>query len=319
MTGSPYPRLILAPVRGVTDAVYREAFARCFGGFDGAVAPFLQLRQGHSLRPAELAQVAPARNRALPVVPQVLTHHAPTFAAALRELAEAGHGEVNWNLGCPYPTAAGRGRGAGLLPYPERVDAILAQVLNDAPARVSVKMRLGYHDPDDFLAILEVLNRYPLAEVMLHARTADQMYDGAVDVERAAQALALCRHPFVYNGDIVSAEGFRAAVGRLPGCAGWMVGRGALRNPFLPALIRGAPLPAPAIRREQLLAFHGRLFEGYGQVLSGARHQRDKMMEQWEYLSHAFADSRSVLACLRRSRPADYGAAVDRVFQQALA
>jgi len=319
VSASPCARLILAPIRGVTDAVYREAFARCFGGFDEAVAPFLQLRQEHSLRPAELGQVALDRNRALPVVPQVLTHHAPTFSAALRELGEAGHVEVNWNLGCPYPTVAGRGRGAGLLPHAERVEAILAEVMKAAPVRVSVKMRLGYHDPDEFLAIMDVLNRYPLAVVILHARTADQMYDGAVDVDRAGQALALCRHPFVFNGDIASVEGFRDMAGRLPGTAAWMIGRGALRNPFLPALIKGLPPLSPEARRTQLIKFHGLLFEGYGQVLSGARHQRDKMMEQWEYLSHSFADSQSVLSRIRRSHPGHYRAVVDWVFGQALA
>lgn len=311
--------LILAPIRGVTDVVYREAFAGCFGGFDGAVAPFVPLRQGHSLRPVELQQLAPDRNRGLPVCPQVLTNHPPTFSAALRELREAGHEEVNWNLGCPHPTVAGRGRGAGLLSDPNRIDAILADVLKDAPVRLSVKLRLGYHDPDEFVAVMEVLNRYPLARVILHARTADQMYDGAVDIGRAARALALCRHPFVFNGDITQAAGFSVLRRQLPGTAAWMVGRGALGNPFLPAQLTGAPLLSPGLRRERLITFHGLLFDGYGRILSGARHQRDKMMEQWEYLSRVFADPPSVLARIRRSSYSQYESVMDWVWGQPLA
>ena len=292
-------KLVLAPVRGITDRVYREAFTRCFGGFDYAVAPFLQLRQGHSLRPAELQQVAPDKSGSLPVIPQVLTNHAPTFAAALRELADAGHTEVNWNLGCPYPTAAGRGRGAGLLPQADRIDAILAEVLADAPVRLSVKMRLGYHDPDEFRAVLEVLNRYPLAGVILHARTADQMYEGEVDVGRAGQALALCRHPFTYNGDITSPAGFLDLRRKLPGVTTWMIGRGALRNPFLPSLLKGTPLPPPEHRHTFLNHFRDLLSEGYAQWLNGARHCQDKMRGQWDYLSQAFeVGGKTTTACV---------------------
>lgn len=311
--------LVLAPIRGVTDVIYRNAFARCFGGVDRAVAPFIQLKQGHALRPAELRQVEPSANRLMPVVPQVLTHHAPTLGAALRDLQAAGHAEVNWNLGCPYPTVAGRGRGAGLLPHPDRIDAILAAAMAEAPVRVSVKMRLGRHDPDEFKAVMAVLNRYPLAAVILHARTADQMYAGTVDMQRAGEALALCRHPLVFNGDITSLASFLAARARLPGVAGWMVGRGALRDPWLPARLKGAaPVPV-GTRRLRLVAFHGLLFEGYGQVLSGAAHRHDRMLAQWEYLSHGFAAPQAVLSRLRRSRPYDYEAAVAWAFDQPLA
>jgi tRNA-dihydrouridine synthase B len=308
-------RLILAPVRGVTDVVYRRAWACCFSGFESAVAPFFPLRQGHPLRPVELGQVAPANNRSLRTVPQVLTHHAPTFLAALHELKAAGHDEVNWNLGCPYPTVAGRGRGAGLLPHPERIDAILRDVMRESPVRLSVKMRLGYHDPDEFLAVIEVLNRYPLAEVILHARTADQMYDGTVDVTRAAHAMALCRHPFVYNGDVRSVEVLLELKQRLPGMTGWMIGRGALANPFLPALIQGEPLPPPDVRRQRLITFHTQLFEGYGEWLSGEQHRLDRMKEQWAYLAQAFDDPCAVITRIRRCHPGNYQAAVDRIFQ----
>ena len=307
-------RLILAPIRGVTDVVYRNAFAVCFGGFEGAVAPFFPLRQGHSLRPAELRQIAPENNHSLRAVPQVLTHHAPTFLAALRELKTAGHEAVNWNLGCPYPTVAGRGRGAGLLPDTKRIDAILASVMRDSPVQLSVKMRLGYHDPDEFQAVMEVLNRYPLTEIILHARTADQMYDGEVDITRATQALGLCRHPFVYNGDITNREGLSEIKRQLPGVTAWMIGRGALRNPFLPSLIQGERLPPPDVRRERLVKFHGLLFDGYGRWLSGDQHRLDKMKEHWVYLSYAFSDPRDVFSRIRRSHTGNYQSAVERAF-----
>ena len=313
----PPSQFILAPVRGITDAVYREAFARCFGGFDRAVAPFLQLRQGQPLKAGELRQAALANNQALPVIPQVLTNHAPTFLAALQELQALGHAEVNWNLGCPYPMVAGRARGSGLLPQPERIEAILAEVMEKTPVRISVKMRLGYRNPDEFLAVLEVLNRYPLAEVILHARTASQMYGGEVDIVRAGQCFALCRHPFVYNGDITTPEGFLALRRQLPGVSSWMIGRGALANPFLPALLKGDSLPSAEARHKQLRDFHDRLFEGYTQWLSGPGHLLDKMKEQWTYLSLSFANPKQVFNRIRHCRDLEaYTVAVEQAFVQ---
>ncbi len=312
------PVLQLAPVRGVTDVVYRNAFTACFGGFDSAVAPFFQLRQGHPLREGELRQVALANNSVLRTIPQILTNHAPSFSAASQELCKAGHEEVNWNLGCPYPTTAGRGRGAGLLPEPGRIDAILSEVMAHTPVRVSVKMRLGYHNPDEFLAVLEVLNLYPLAGVTVHARTADQMYEGAVDIERARRALELCRHPFTYNGDITTLSGFMELQQELPGVSGWMIGRGVLANPLLPLQIKGELSPADEDLRSQLIRFHAQLFEGYGQWLSGAQHRQDKMLEQWEYLSKVFADPAAIYARIRHSHAGNYEATVAWAFQQAL-
>jgi tRNA-dihydrouridine synthase len=311
--------LSLAPIRGITDAAYRQAFSRCFGGFDHAVAPFIQLRQGHSLRPGERLQMALENNRELRVIPQVLTNNAATFTAGLRELHELGHDEVNWNLGCPYTTVAGRGRGAGLMPHPDRIDAILDQGLNGCPVRLSVKLRLGYKNPDEYSAVLEVLNRYPLTEVILHPRTASQMYGGAVDVGRASVAQKACKHPFVFNGDINTPGKFCELRRQLPMVERWMIGRGALACPFLPAVLKGASFPAAENRRKQLREFHDLLLEGYRHWLSGPAHLLDKMKEHGEYLALSFAESQAVLARIRDSRNLeDYINAVDWSFEQAL-
>lgn len=326
----PEPTLIMAPIRGITDVVYRNAFARWFGGFDRAIAPFIQPRRGQALRPGELRKLAPDANNALWTIPQVMTNDAQTFARALFELHDAGHVEVNWNLGCPSPTVAGRGRGSGLLPHPGHIDEILTHVLKVTPVQLSVKIRLGYHDPDEHLAVLEVLNRHPLTEVILHARTGDQMYWGVSDVDRAGRALARCRHPFAYNGDINDLEGFRKVRQLLPGAAGWMIGRGALMCPFLPALIKedhacqvagsGPPAsPDAGVRCQRLRGFHDQLVNGYSQWLSGPGHLLDRMKEQWTYLAHSFANPRQVISQINRcAHVGAYTHAVDRVLDQPL-
>ncbi len=312
--------LSLAPIRGITDVAYRQAFACCFGGFDYAIAPFIQLRQGHSLRLGERQQLAVENNRGLRTIPQVLTNNVASFTAGLRELHELGHGEVNWNLGCPYPTVAGRGRGAGLLPHPDRIDAILNQVLNECPVRLSIKMRLGHRNSDEFQAVIEVLNRYPITEVILHSRTAVQMYEGNTDIERARLAQTLCRHPFVFNGDINTLDKFCELRTRFPSLDRWMLGRGALSCPFLPAVIKGSEFPSTERRQRQLREFHDLLLEKYRRSLSGPGHLLDKMKEHWEYLALSFADSKKVNSRIRDSNNLEtYSTAVDWSFRQAMA
>lgn len=311
--------LLLAPILGITDAVYRDAFARCFGGFDRAVAPFIPLRQGQRLRPGELRQVSLENKPVMRAIPQVLTNHPETFTLVLRQLREAGHDEVNWNLGCPYPMVAGRGKGAGLLAHPDRIDNILSKVMNKPPVKLSVKFRLGYENPDEYKAVMDVLNRYPLTEVILHPRTATQMYDGAVDIVRAREVLALCRHPFVYSGDITRLSGLCDLQKQLTGTTAWMIGRGALACPFLPSQLKGIPLPSLDVRRQKLRDFHHQLSEGYSHWLSGPGHFMDKMLEQWEYLSLAFAHPHQLLTRLHHSNADNYDAIVEWVFDQPLA
>jgi len=315
----PSPELVLAPIRGITDCIYRTAFARWFPGFDRAVAPFVQLRRGQPLRPGELRQLVPGNNRAMPVVPQLLTHQAEAFVRALHTLQDLGYDEANWNLGCPSPTVAGRGRGAGLLPHPERIDAILDAVLPQCTVRLSVKLRLGRHDPDELDAVLVVLNRYPLSEVILHPRTADQMYDGSLDIVRTREALSACRHSLVLSGGISTVEEFADLSRSLPQVSAWMIGRGALSFPELPARIKGAPGVDAETFRKTLRGFHEELLENYAEWLSGPGHLLAKMKEHWVYLSACFSAPTDVAARIRRSRhPDDFAAAVEWAFKQPL-
>ncbi|MBT3378152.1 MAG: tRNA-dihydrouridine synthase family protein [Lentisphaerae bacterium] len=314
------PKLVLAPIRGITDCIYRTALQQWFPGFDRAVSPFIQLRRGHSLRPGDVRQLAPENNRVLPVTPQVLTNHAETFTQGLRQLRDLGYAEANWNLGCPSPTVAGRGRGAGLLPHPDRIRAILDAVFSTSTVRLSVKLRLGRHDPSEATAVLAVLNRYPLSEVILHPRTADQLYDGELDIPRTREALSACRHPFVLSGGVSTMEGFTELSKQLPEVSAWMIGRGALSCPSLPARIKGKLSAENGTSREALRGFHDELFAGYSEWLSGPGHLLAKMTEHWVYLSTCFARPKHVFVRIRRSRdPERFRENVEWAFEQPMA
>jgi tRNA-dihydrouridine synthase len=135
--------LILAPLRGFTDAVFRNAFQRHFQGVEMAVAPFVTTVNGTRIKSSHLRDLAPAKNRALPVVPQILGNDADTFICLARTLLDLGYTEINWNLGCPYPMVAKKMRGSGLLPHPDTIERILEKALNGFTGKLSIKTRLG--------------------------------------------------------------------------------------------------------------------------------------------------------------------------------
>lgn len=313
------PELILAPLKGFTDSLFRDLFAAHFGGFDRAVAPFVTACPPERFEEELLRDLLPEGGRSLPVEPQILGAAAEEFLFLYRRLADLGYREVNWNLGCPYRPVMRKGRGAGLLSRPDLVDRFLERVMPDVAGVLSIKMRLGRRSSEEIFALAPILNRYPLRAVILHPRTARQMYGGPPDLAAFERFLACCRHPVVYNGDITDAAGFEALRTRLPRAAAWMVGRGALSDPFLPARVKGLDLPAPETRREIFWSFHDELFARSAERLGtdDPRRLLNRMKGFWTYFADRFAEPaavrrrihhapdlaalRSVLSCLRRA------------------
>lgn len=296
--------LALAPIRGLTDAAFRGAFARHFGGFDEALAPFLAPEHGRMPRPKDIAEVSPANNGSLPTVPQILANDPELFLSTARLLADSGCAQVNWNLGCPYPMVTRRGRGAGMLPHPDRIAAFLDRIVPALTLRLSVKLRVGLHDPGEAGPVLEVLNRYPLCEVIIHPRTADQMYKGHADPDAFERLAPLCRHRLSYNGDIADVDGFRALAARFPFVAGWMIGRGAVSEPMLPRVLRGEAVD-PSDRLERMRRFHDEMLDHYLRVLSGPAHVLDKMTGLWAYWTEAIAGKRKPIKRLCKTTELD--------------
>ena len=232
--------LILAPMQGLTEVLFRRVYEGCFPrAFGKAVSPFLSLTHGDpGGAGVRLDDVLPKNNaHAMPLVPQLLGNDARALTAMANRLADMGYEEVNWNLGCPVKRVAHRKRGSGLLPHPDEIGRILDAALPGMRPRLSVKIRLGYASKEEIFGVAPVLNRYPLASVALHPRIGQQLYGGTVDIEAFGEALPLLRHPVVYNGDIVRAQDYAAIVARFPSVAGVMIGRGVFRNPALPAQI----------------------------------------------------------------------------------
>jgi tRNA-dihydrouridine synthase B len=300
-SGGSHPPMILAPLRGVTDAILRTTFAECFGGVARALAPFITSVRGSKVKAKLLKDLLPERNPRMAVIPQILGKDPEEFVVMAKALFDLGYAVVNWNLGCPYPMVAKKRRGSGLLPYPDRIDRFLDTVLAGIPGRLSIKTRLGRFSAAEMGALMPIFNRYPLSEVIIHPRTGVQMYAGGVDLKRFGECFALCRSPVVYNGDIDSEGTFSTLAERFPGVAGWMLGRGLIANPFLAEEITGALLTAGE-RIERFHRFHDLLVERYGAVLFGPSHLVQRMKGLWQYFHRPFLNGRKVLKKIHKTR-----------------
>ena len=233
--------LILAPMQGLTELLFRKTFSRCYpGAFDMSVSPFLSLTHGN-LKDAgkKVEDVLPELNEgSIPVVPQLLGHEIEGFIDLSNRLFDIGYEEVNWNMGCPMRRVAGKHRGSGILPFPNEVREILDAVVPAMKPQLSVKVRLGYRSSDEIDRIIPILNDYPLRSVTVHPRIGKQMYSGTPDLNRFAEILPLIKHPVIYNGDVNSVYDYQKIRSRFPSVKDVMIGRGALYNPQLPSMIK---------------------------------------------------------------------------------
>jgi tRNA-dihydrouridine synthase len=308
--------LYLAPLRGFTEYIYRNAFSRHFAGFDVAVAPFIPTMSDARLKRKHLKDVLPENNPAMPVIPQIIGNNAADFILLARRLYDLGYESVNWNLGCPFPMVAKKQRGSGLLPHPEKIAAFLEETIPAIPNRLSIKARLGRKKTDEILTLLEIFNRYPLDEIIVHPRTGKQMYDGEPDLDMFEECLKVSTHTMAYNGDINDLDTFIKFSKRFNSVNRWMIGRGALINPFLPAIIKNGKDGA-ADKVEVFREFYEDLFEQYRIEFHGPGHLLDRMKGFWTYFSQSFKDGHKVKKKIHRTPKLDrYLKIVDRFFEE---
>jgi tRNA-dihydrouridine synthase B len=290
----------LAPLRGVTGRTFRNLLCEWFDAPDVAVAPFIPTFAGVKVKPALLADVDPALGQMLAVIPQAIGKDPAQLRVLLRSFKEMGYRRADLNAGCPWPFVCKKGRGSGLMADADAFEMMLAAGCEEMPEGFSVKVRLGLKTPDLLAKRMEIINRYPLREVTIHARTAKQMYEGTVDLERFAEAAALCKHPVVYNGDIKTAADWLRLKARFPQITRWMIGRGLAMNPSLIASLNaGQDLPIDTARLRQFLAAYLAATE---KELSGPASILGRMKELWSYIRFSFRNGESLWRSVRLCR-----------------
>ena len=274
-----------APLQGYTEAPYRDAHSAIFGGVDTYYTPFVRLEKGE-FRNRERRDVEPENNHVPHLVPQLIASDATKAETILALFIEKEYREVSINLGCPFPILAKRHNGSGMLPYPEEVKTLLDIVSRYPEIRFSVKMRLGWEQPEECLALAPILNELPLQYVTLHPRLGCQQYKGAVDMEGFEAFCRVCEKPILYNGDILTVEDIRQVEERFPSLAGIMIGRGMLANPALGVEYKEGRTLSSDEMREKIRALHTAVYSRYEQQLQGGDEQLlNKIKPFWEYLA----------------------------------
>lgn len=309
-----------APMEGITGYIHRNVHHSLFPGISKYFTAFIAPGQKGKFSAREKNDILPDHNRGICTVPQLLTNNPQDFITTAVKLGELGYREINLNLGCPSRTVVTKYRGSGFLAKPGELDAFFAEVFSACGGegsldemQISVKTRLGVEEPEEFFRILDIYNRYPLKELIIHPRTQRDFYSGPVHMDLFAYGAEHSRCPVCYNGDIRTGEDMRALEERFPALDRVMIGRGLLVDPALHLQLQGGRMPDKAALR----TFHDRIYDWYRQEMPGARPVLFKMKELWAYMGQLFEDGRRPLKKIRKAeRTEAYEAAVEELFRE---
>lgn len=301
----------LAPLQGLTNHIFRNAFQKHFSGIDVYYAPWVRADR-KSIIPAKYQRdLAPENNQGIRLIPQIMTNKAEDFLHMDEYIASLGYSEINWNLGCPYPMVAKRGMGSGMLAKAETIIALLEEVMPKLKTSISLKVRLGYTNPEELLQLLPQLDSFPLSSIIIHARTGIQMYKGNANPDAFEACLSQSSHKLVYNGDIINNDSFSQLQQRFPSIDTWMLGRGLLSQPFLAEMLKKDESHLPDQSLQRFREFHNDLMYNYGAYLSGDKHLLQRMTAYWEYFSNLCINPHKAYKRIKKANSINaYGIAV---------
>ena len=311
------PFLSLGPFQGITDAPFRNVFKRHFGGIDKFYTPFFTgIHKEEHAKNLQGEEIDPHYNDVETLTPQILSTDAEEILRFAKQCQQLGYKEINLNMGCPFPRVANKKRGCGLLPYPDKVEAMLERVFEEIDIKFSVKCRLGYFDPKEIDAILPIFNKFPISELIIHPRIGKQLYKGEADVEHFKALIPYINAPLVYNGDIVSEESFNRISNAVQPVNQFMLGRGILANPFLAEQIKNDK----ASTHDKMERLHNYVIDLYEDRLhhaGGSPKVLGRMKELWSYLMNSFEEPQVVWRKIKKINALkEYEEAVETVFKE---
>ena len=281
-----------APMEGLTDSIYRRLHHKYFPGIDRYYTPFFSPTMHQHLTPREERELPLADTLDFSVIPQVLTKVPEDFLWMAQVCKDRGYTEVNLNLGCPSGTVTAKGKGSGMLTDPVGLDRFLDRIFHASALPISIKTRLGFADPEEFICLLEIFNRYPICQLTVHPRVRKQFYNGNVEMEMFGYAVANSQNPLCYNGNLCSVEDVDKFSKRYPTVDAVMIGRALIADP---GMVTGGT------SADKLESFHNELLDTYTEVFGGARNAMFRMKENWRHLLCNFENSEKLGKRLRKT------------------
>ena len=296
-------------MEGLTDRVYRRLHHQFFPGLDRYYTPFFSPTVHRALTPRETKDLPAADSWGVETVPQLLTKVSEDFLWMASVCKDQGYQEVNLNLGCPSGTVTAKGKGAGMLRDLEELDRFLEDIYSHAPLPISIKTRLGFTQPEEFISILEILNRYPVKELTIHPRVRSAFYSGAVDLDMFRYATEHTRIPLCFNGNLCSKTDIQQFSQAFPDVSAVMIGRGLIGDPGM--------LTPSGTDRQVLAEFLDALLAEYAAEFGGARNAMFRLKENWRYLFCLFEPDAKLQKQLRKTVDvAQYKAITHRILTE---
>lgn len=303
----------LAPLEGITTYIYRNAYHTYFHPMEKYFTPFFVPHQKKGFAKKELNELLPEHNKGMNVIPQILTNKAEDFLHTAGKMQQFGYDEINLNLGCPSKTVVSKNKGSGFLAFPEDLDRFLDQIYSASSLKISIKTRLGKQDPEEFYHLMDIFNKYPLEELIIHPRVQTDYYKNKPHLGIYKETAPQSRHPVCYNGDLFTMEDYRLFIDGFPDTHTVMLGRGILKNPGLAGEIQGQK----KADKKQLQSFHDRIYQDYQELYHDDKTVMFKMKELWSYEADLFKDSAKYAKRIRKSEKiSDYLNAVNALFNE---
>ena len=303
----------LAPMEGITGHIYRNAYAKYFHNIDKYFTPFIVPNQSTSLKTKELRDMLPENNEGLYIVPQILTNDADGFITTAMKLQQLGYDEINLNLGCPAGTVVSKNRGSGFLAQRDELDSFLDEIFKIKDMKISVKTRIGKDSPEEFYELINIYNKYPMEELIIHPRTRQDFYGNTPNLDVFKDAISLSKNTLCYNGDIFTVEDYYKITESFPEVDKVMLGRGILANPGLMGEIKDNIYVDKKILKE----FHDEIFNNYTELLKEDKNAMYRMKELWGYMSHIFTNNKKYYKKIKKAQKAkDYIEAVSNLFEE---
>lgn len=304
-----------APLEGVTGYIYRNAYHKYFTPLDKYFAPFIVANQQDKFKTRDLQDILPENNKGLTLIPQILSNQAKDFIHTSKRIKEFGYHEINLNLGCPSGTVVAKNKGSGFLAKPKELDEFLEEIYSANITELSIKTRLGKEEEEEFYTLIEIFNKYPIKELIIHPRIQKDYYKNTPRWEIFKDAISLSKNPLCYNGDINSVQDYKELLSQFPSIDKIMIGRGLIKNPGLISEIYGSN----RVEKDLLRDFHNEIYEGYKKVISGDKNVLFKMKEMWIFMGTLFEENEKCLKKIKKAeRLYDYEEAMESIFEKTL-
>lgn len=222
-------------MQDVTDLFFMNVIAN-YGSPDYFFTEYFRVHVSSGLDKKILRSIT-ENSTGRPIFAQLIGENIPDLVRTAQELSHYPVAGIDLNMGCPAPRIYRKNVGGGLLRDPEKVSRILGELREAVDGLLTVKMRIGFENTANFDRILELINLYNIDLLSLHGRTVKEMYHSSVHYDLIAHAVQQVNCPVLANGNVTSATS-AAAVLHTTGAAGVMIGRAAIRNPWIFKQIR---------------------------------------------------------------------------------